>query len=238
MRIHYLQNDPMAVPGLIEQWATQKRHPLTGTRVYEGESFPALDSFDLLIILGGRMGAYEEAQYPWLIAEKAYIREAIFQNKFVLGICLGVQLMAEALGGKAIPHEHKEVGWWPIQLNADAANAELLQGLPAQFCAFQWHGDTFHLPAGAVLLAGNNACANQSFLYGRRALGVQFHPEVDHGITTMWTQQFQDDLKEGPFSQTIEAMVNQPACLEQGKEVMFTILNNFERCIDHEAASA
>lgn len=230
MRIHCLQNDPLVDPGFIADWASEKNHLLSVTQVFAHEPFPELASFDLLIILGGSMGAYEEERHPWLVAEKTFIRQAIERNSFVLGICLGIQLMAEALGGKAYRHAQKEIGWWPVQLAETAGNEPLLRGLPDVFPIFQWHGDTFDLPPGAIPLAGSAACANQAFRYGERALGIQFHPESTETGIHLWVEHFAKDLQPGGYIQAAADMVDQYARLAQGKQVMYTLLNNFEQC--------
>ncbi|MET3291067.1 UNVERIFIED_CONTAM: GMP synthase-like glutamine amidotransferase [Brevibacillus sp. OAP136] len=236
MRIHCLQNDPLVDPGFIADWASKKNYPLSVTRVYANDPFPTIESFDLLIILGGSMGAYEEERHPWLAKEKAFIRETIAQNAFVLGICLGIQLMAEALGGRAYRHAHKEIGWWPVQLAEEARHEPLLQDLPEAFPIFQWHGDTFDLPPGAVPLATSSACANQAFRYGERALGIQFHPESTGSGISLWVEKFAADLKPGGYIQSAADMMAQTAKLEQGKSVMYTLLDNFERSFQEQHA--
>jgi GMP synthase-like glutamine amidotransferase len=116
MRIHYIQNDPLANLGYIEEWAVKGNYYLSCTRMFEDSTLPSIEEFDVLVILGGRMGAYEEETFPWLLIEKAFIREVIDQGKWVMGICLGVQLLANVLGSKVYPYTHQEIGWCPIKV--------------------------------------------------------------------------------------------------------------------------
>jgi len=124
------------------------------------------------------MGAYEEEKHPWLAVEKEYLRQAVAAGKKILGLCLGCQLLADALGGKAFRHTCKEFGWQAIKPMPEGT---AWFGTAAAFKAFQWHGDTYSLPLGAVQLARNNAAEQQAFLLeapeGARVIGLQFHLE-------------------------------------------------------------
>lgn len=130
---------------------------------------------DMLAVLGGPIGACENALYPFLNDEIALIVAQLAAGKPTLGICLGAQLMARALGARVYPARAKEIGWHPLTLSS--AGARLLapfEGYPV----LHWHGDTFDLPDGATHLASTPDCDQQAFIYGRHALAVQFHPEV------------------------------------------------------------
>ncbi|MCY9002438.1 type 1 glutamine amidotransferase [Peribacillus frigoritolerans] len=226
MKVHYIQNDPQVGPGKIEIWASQRGYTLTSTKVYEKCDFPPLNEVDFLIVLGGPMGTYEEETYSWLSLEKQFIREAVENNKFVLGICLGAQLIANALGGKVYPHTHKEVGWWPVEQNKEAINVELTCGLFEKFTALHFHGDTFDLPEEAILIASSKGCKNQLFIYKDYVIGIQFHPE-------MTNQQIDNTLKnyeigEGEFVQKPENIVNQFALLQESTDMLFRLLDNIE----------
>ena len=228
MKIHYLQHDDLVQACTIEQWATEQGILLSNTQVHKGEAFPDTSDFDLLIILGGRMGAYEEDDYPWLIDEKAFIKRAIAENKYVLGLCLGAQILADVLGGLVHPHVHKEIGWWPVHFSPQIEGT-LLQGLPEMVHLFEFHGDTFTLPAGVKLLASSEGCENQAFIYNDRVLAVQFHPEVS--VEKMKVLAEAVGNVEGPYSQPAAHYMNEQAYFEQSKEVMFTILCNFKEQI-------
>lgn len=178
MRILLLQHDPLDGPGALTEWAFLRGHSLSTCLICEGEPLPSHDSYDLLVSLGGPMGAYEEEKHPWLIAEKEYLRQAVTAGKRILGLCLGCQLLADALGGRAFRHTCKEFGWQPIEPLQPGVN---WFGTSDPFQAFQWHGDTYAIPPGAMRLARNDAAEEQAFLLrgpsGNAVLGLQFHLE-------------------------------------------------------------
>jgi GMP synthase (glutamine-hydrolysing) len=169
---------------------------------------PKLDDIDWLIIMGGPMGAYEENLYPWLAAEKRFIGQAIKQGIKVLGICLGAQLIAAAIGAKVYPNAHKEIGWFPINLTKDGKTSKLFRGLPAEIIAYHWHGDTFDLPFGAKHLAESTACKNQAFSYKNHVLALQFHLDVRKDNIEEWVQSGAEELIEAPYIQTAGEMLS------------------------------
>lgn len=139
---------------------------------------------DLLVVLGGPIGAYEEDLYPFLKQELHHIRQRLAQGKPVLGICLGAQLMARALGAEVAPMGVKEIGYAPVSVTANAQRALLspLDNLPV----LHWHGDRFVIPDGATHLASSRVCDNQAFMVGPHALAFQFHPEVSPVALEGW----------------------------------------------------
>jgi GMP synthase (glutamine-hydrolysing) len=143
-----------------------------------------LDEADLLVVLGGPIGAYEEAGYPFLIDELALLDRRLKADRPTLGICLGAQLIARALGSRVYPTGIKEIGWSPLELSA-AGRSGVLQHLDG-FDVLHWHGDTFDLPAGCELLASTAVCRNQAFARGPSLLALQFHPEVDERSIERW----------------------------------------------------
>ncbi len=138
---------------------------------------------DLLAVLGGPIGAYEEAMYPFLEHEIGLIAARLRQGKPVLGICLGAQLMARALGARVYPGPAKEIGFKPLNLTSEGER--LLAPLAGQ-PVLHWHGDTFDLPQGALLLAKTDVCERQAFAYGRHGLAFQFHPEAQEKGFERW----------------------------------------------------
>jgi GMP synthase-like glutamine amidotransferase len=125
--------------------------------------------------MGGPMSVNDEAAFPWLVAEKRFVRDVIEAGIPVLGICLGAQVIANALGARVLPNPEKEIGWFPIQ--ATAADGPAFT-FPESTTVFHWHGETFELPPGAVRLAKSEACANQAFQIGDKVIGLQFHLET------------------------------------------------------------
>ena len=139
-----------------------------------------------LVVLGGPMNVDQTDVYPYLAREVEWIRDAIQTGLPVLGICLGSQLMAKALGAKVRAAGTKQIGWYNVQLTPAANGDRLMAGCPSPMTVFQWHGDTFDLPAGAVRLAGCDTCENQAFRYGDRAYALQFHIEVTANMVQRW----------------------------------------------------
>ncbi|MBP2301372.1 glutamine amidotransferase [Azospirillum picis] len=138
----------------------------------------------LLVVLGGPVGAYEDDRYPFLADELRLLERRLAAGLPTLGICLGAQLMARALGARVYPGPGKEIGWAPLALT-EAGRASPLAHLDGA-AVLHWHGDTFDLPAGAELLASTDLCAHQAFSLGRNALGLQFHGEVDGADIERW----------------------------------------------------
>lgn len=151
-----------------------------------GHAQLSVDRYDALVVLGGPMGVSEAAAHPHLIDEIACIRRMIELGRPVLGICLGSQLIAAALGAEVRPAAAKEIGWYDVRLS-DAGRADPILGrFEAKQKIFQWHGDTFDLPAGAVHLAASDLCAQQAFRYGDNVYGLQFHLEADRAQIERW----------------------------------------------------
>jgi GMP synthase (glutamine-hydrolysing) len=140
-----------------------------------------------LVVMGGSMGVYEADRYPFLRDELRLIEDALQRDLPILGICLGSQLLAAALGAPVFPSGIKEIGWYPIEFDAEARRDPLFAGMPEHLEAFHWHGDTFQLPAGATRLASSKKTREQAFRYGQRAWGLQFHLEVTAPVVDAMT---------------------------------------------------
>jgi GMP synthase-like glutamine amidotransferase len=228
MRIHYFQHVPFEGLGNIEEWIKVRGHSLSVTHFYNNEAPPKLNDIDWLIVMGGPMGAYEDNIYPWLAAEKRFISQAINKGVKVLGICLGAQLIAAALGAKVYPNAYKEIGWFSINLTQDGGTSALFQGLPAEILVFHWHGDTFDLPSGAKHLAETIACKNQAFSYGNHVLALQFHLDVKKDNIEEWVQNGANELVKAPYIQTPEEMLAQENQFVIIEKYMRQILDNLE----------
>jgi GMP synthase (glutamine-hydrolysing) len=144
------------------------------------------DDWSALVVMGGPMNVDETDRYPFLAAEVRWLRGAVAADRPVLGVCLGSQLLAKALGARVYPNPVKEIGWYEIELTPAAAADPLFCDCAPAEMVFQWHGDTFDLPAGAVPLARSRDCANQAFRYGRTAYGLQFHLETTPDLIDRW----------------------------------------------------
>lgn len=149
-------------------------------RTFAGDPVPR--EAEALVVLGGGMGAYEQDRLGHLRDEIALLRRCVAEEKPVLGICLGSQLLAAALGGSVAPAGKKEIGFYRVRLSPAAREDALFSAAPEDFVAFHWHGDAFTLPAGAIPLASSTLTPLQAFRFGARAWGVQFHLETDRPV--------------------------------------------------------
>jgi GMP synthase-like glutamine amidotransferase len=224
MRIHWLQHVDFEGLGAISEWIEHQRHSLSVTRLYRGESLPAHEGYDMLIVMGGPMGIYDDTTYSWLAAEKTFIREAVEGGKVVLGMCLGAQLLADALGAKVRPNGVKEIGWFEITRNDDTP-AGLQDILPPRQTVFHWHGDTFSLPPGAVALYRSKACIQQAFVYNNRVVGLQFHLEIGRDQLQPLIANCRHELQAGEWIQP-ESLLEAGARLDYGcKKMLFQLLD-------------
>ena len=178
MKLACLQHVAFEGPAWIGSWAEKNGLTLRTFGLYGGDPLPRPDDFDGLVVMGGPMGANDGYRFHWMEPEKELIARSVLQGKRVLGICLGAQLIAAALGSRVYPNAKKEIGWFPLDKVPDAEKSAFGALLPRRFTAFHWHGDTFDLPPGAIHLARTAACANQAFAFNDTVLGLQFHLEA------------------------------------------------------------
>ena len=150
------------------------------------DASPDISRYHGLVVLGGPMNCDQSDRYPHLTTEVELIRQAIEAGKPVLGICLGSQLIARALGARVFKNPVKEIGWYELNPTPDGNDDPLFSNLQPTQKIFQWHGDTFEIPDGAVQLASSPDCTNQAFRYGDNVYGLQFHLEVDEPLIGRW----------------------------------------------------
>ncbi|THB79137.1 MAG: type 1 glutamine amidotransferase [Desulfobulbaceae bacterium] len=223
-RAHWLQHVPFEGLGSIEAWLKNHDYQLSCTRMYESEPLPPLAEIDFLIIMGGPMSVNDADRYPWLTAELEFITRAIEQGKRILGVCLGAQLIARALGASVTPNHEKEIGWFEISRQPDTAG-NLFQ-FPEKMTVFHWHGETFQIPRGANHLATSKGCRNQAFQYTGGVIGLQFHLETTVESARALVANCRDELIEGPYIQTEAALLNPPDhCFREMEMVLGEILN-------------
>jgi len=228
MNVHVLQHVPFEGPGSIEDWCVAGGHSLRVTPLYAPEAaLPAIADVDLLVIMGGPMNVYEDAIYPWLVAEKHFITSFLRSGKPVLGICLGAQLLALCCGAPVGRAAQVEIGWFPVEPTPAAADFPWLNTLLANRpVLFHWHGDRFDIPAGASNLVSTKANDNQAFvLEGGRVVGLQMHPEVTPGLLEQMVAEGRDELTTSAFIQSAEEICAGAAYRDAGM-VMRGVLNH------------
>jgi GMP synthase-like glutamine amidotransferase len=203
VRVTWLQPVEHENLGGMDAWFNERGHKTTQVCLYRGEALPLEGSFDLLIVLGGGMFPTDEHHYPWLRQGLELMRSAALSGRYVLGICLGAQLLARAFGGEITQNDEAEIGWHPVQLTTHGSRHPVMRGVPPEFVAFHWHQDVASVPPGAALLAESAACRNQAFSIGCRALGVQFHPEITERKATGFAQAAKR-MTRGPYIQSAE----------------------------------
>jgi len=181
-----LQHERGETPGVIEEVLRERSARITRVEVDEGEALPDWRAFDLVVVMGGPMGAYEDDMHPWLVAEKALLGAAADAGVPCLGVCLGSQLLAASIGGRAFPGPAPELGVLDVELTVAGRADPVLSSLGERFTVLQWHGDTFDLPPDAVVLASSAAYPHQAFRW-RNAFGVQFHAEVTPDMADDWS---------------------------------------------------
>ncbi len=181
--LHIIQNDPEVPPGNILDGLTI---PYIVNNPYRGELLPEKDQISALIVMGGAMGANDDSRHPFLGDLKNLIRAVVATGIPYLGICLGAQLLAAVLGAQVVSNRWEELGVLNVALTEEGKTDRLFRGISETFSTFQWHHDSFDIPAGGVLLASSDVCPHQAFRVGESAWGLQFHPEVTEEIIRDW----------------------------------------------------
>ncbi|MCG2635431.1 MAG: gamma-glutamyl-gamma-aminobutyrate hydrolase family protein [Gammaproteobacteria bacterium] len=209
MQSHYFQHVPFEGLGSIDAWLQAAGHTISCSRLFESPCLPDPGEPDFLVVMGGPMSANDESNFPWLVQEKAFIREFIALGKPVLGICLGAQLIASALGARVYPNPVREIGWLPVA-GVSCEDASLFQ-FPPSLAVFHWHGDTFDLPPGAVRIASSVGCVNQAFQLGGSVIGLQFHLETTPESARQLVTHCGDELVPAEYVQSAAEIISAPA---------------------------
>lgn len=181
MRIHVLRHASFESEAFIADWAEGRGYTLSRSDLWKpgaSGNLPDPADIDMVVAMGGPQSVGDEVEYPWLVREKRFLREVVDAGLPVLGICLGAQLLADVLGAAVYPCEAEEIGWHPVEITGSCETHPLFSAFPSRFVTFQWHGDTFEIPEGALSCAASQVCSNQAFVWEDRVVGLQFHPEM------------------------------------------------------------
>lgn len=227
MKILFITHAEFEKPGYIEDWAIHKRHQIHEICPYKGESLVGYSDFDLLVVMGGPQSPLALDKAPYLLDEIEFIKQAIANHKRVIGICLGAQLIGEALGAKTEHSPNKEIGMYPIELLNDAQTDPIFQSFPKKFDVMHWHSDMPGLAKGAVLLAKSEGCPRQVFRYGDRIYGFQCHFEMTTDLIKGMIENCSSDLTKGNYIQ-MENELLQSDCKFMNS-VMEHVLNYLEQ---------
>jgi GMP synthase (glutamine-hydrolysing) len=207
MRLHAVMHERFENPAAIARWARFRDHDLSCTRLYRNESLPDTGRFDFLLVLGGPQSpATTVFECPYFDARKeiGFIREAISRKKILLGICLGAQLIGEALGARFCHSPEKEVGVFQLKMTGEGKLDPNLKGFPGRFLAAHWHGDMPGMTVHSEILAESEGCPRQIVRYAPKVYGFQCHLELTSGSIERLIQNCPKDLEKGGSSRRVQ----------------------------------
>ena len=220
MRFLIFQHTSAGGPGRLGPFLSDRRIDVSTAHVYEPGPIADPAQYDALVILGGPMSVHDYPRLAYLLQEERAVRQAVTEQVPCLGICLGAQILAKALGAEVQPNAVREVGFHPVRLTEAGARDPLFQGFPIQATVFHWHSDVCALPADRVLLAGSELCSTQAFRVGETTYGVQFHPEVTRPTIAAWAGNSRSCTPEEKQSM-IEESAQLEAQLQRQAETLF-----------------
>ena len=227
MRTHCIMHVPSEGPGYLKEWLDGKNESLTIWPLYQNPVLPDPGIVDFLIVMGGPMNIYDSENYPWLDAEKSFLRLCIEQGKKILGICLGAQLLADVLGTDIYPCNSKEIGWFPLTIEKEVCSNFIFRQLPETFTAFHWHGETFNITEGARRIGSSEACINQGFILNEQVLAFQFHLEITPDLVKQLIRHGRNELDNSPFVQEESLLIKGLSNRHNNRKILFSMLDVF-----------
>ncbi len=229
MKIHFIQHVDFEGPAELLKWAEEHNYSVTISKMHNRDLFPEIDDFDMLIIMGGPMSVADTAKYPWLIREKEFIRRTINQEKPVVGICLGAQLIADVLDAGVRKNRYTEIGWFPVKKSSFLGKNNVFSEIEKEPVFFHWHGETFDIPKKAKRIFKSLGCKNQAFQFGSKVFGFQFHFEMNEETITALVENCGTELTDDKYIQPdINSLIN-AEYIKNSNELMRVIMDNIVR---------
>ncbi len=207
MNILFVTHASFEKPGSIETWVKRNNHNSIEVCPYAGQSLPAIDNFDMLVVMGGPQSTIEIDKSPYLKDEIELIKQALNMNIRIVGVCLGAQLISEALGAKTERSPNKEIGMYPVDLLDGARQDPIFSDFPVKFEVMHWHSDMPGLTDGIKLLAKSEGCPRQIYRFGDRVYGFQCHFELTRELVATMIEHCESDLKAGKYVMTSEQLM-------------------------------
>lgn len=225
-RVLVFQHVPFEGLGLLEELLLERDAHVTRQPWFAQPDamLPDPEKIDLLLVMGGPMSIHDEAAFPWLKREKAWLHRALDAGTPMLGICLGGQLLADGLGAEVQANPVREIGWFPLEWSSEGqALFETDGGLST---VLHWHGETFTLPDGALPLASSAACVQQGYRYGDRVVGLQFHLEMRTEDVAMLIENSREELVDGDWIQAEDELLSVPdAVVTENRAMLARLLD-------------
>ena len=230
MRIACITHVPFEGPGTLADWATDRGHTLVVVDAVK-EKLPLPIEFDMFVTMGGPMSANDLGANPWLLGELELLAAAVEGERLVLGVCLGSQLLASALGGAVRSAAEAEIGWFPVTLTEAGRASAVFGDWPERFLAGHWHGDTFELPDGIPSAATSEVTPNQAFeTAGGKVVGLQFHLEwTRHGLAALVSNCADELVEDGPHAWDAKRLLTDEGAFEDSRDLLFGLLDRMER---------
>jgi len=225
MHIHYFQHDHFEDLGFIGDWALKNNFTTSVTRFDLKQEFPSHNEYDWLVILGGKMGVYETDQYAWITPEIEFIKEAIHLGKIVIGICLGSQMVANALGAKVYKNTEPEMGFFPVTFNTDSSKDSIFKHFPVELSVMHMHFDIFDLPTGAICMSSSEVTPCQAFRFGENVFSLQFHFEVTEANAANFIQEITPEIVTGRLVQQPPKMLQNIGFCKSNNQVFAKMLD-------------
>lgn len=224
--LHVIQHVPFETCGSIQHWADVRTVDVQVIHPYAGDALPQVGEHDSVVLMGGPMSVNDAEALPWFAEEIEWTKALLSSKAPILGICLGGQILAKALGARVLKNEEREIGWYPVNSHENREATQLDESLPQRMPVFHWHSERFEIPEGAIPIYSSEGCKEQAFLYQGRALALQFHLEILPDTVEALIEACANEMIPGPYVQTVnEIRAKTGQHLRNAQHQMFTILD-------------